>query len=969
MPDNAPISMLRPVSTGLTMAYNGFLDNFGLEKLRNRRITADPEVFASGSKTRVLRKGFADFYKTVSVEFKKDVFPDGEMRITVVNPGGIKGRVAWIVQDIKTDDDFVELILQIAALRDARAQKIACLLPDSVLKSGVILDVLAPYADIYTMDCKYFKDPKGLSFPADMVFYHDNRIYLKQTGGKQFEYLLFTEKNRLKNNIIKGLNRPQNRDTGLKSASVDVTTFDSGEVRVRLPEDVSGKKCLLIHSTRAHKGIVELLAILQSLRQHGAADVHVLFLFFSYDRQEKNFPVTEYGPKAFSANAAKMLLMLISGYCDRIYTINTHFIKEPRADAYRFEGVEGLDIINLNALPYLMTYLREEKGLKDAIIIAPDQGIADFLSLIAKTYQQRLYVFKKKQENAKDVSFKAPEGLDVWGKDIIIFDDVISGGSTIVEMARLLRDRYGAKDIFAAVVHGKQSSRALETFLSCRDDNGLLLIKEIISTDTVVSAASRVSVAKLIIESLLEYQPFLASDRALNTRNPSIVLILPRKLAGAGDIVFMVNAAQRLKQAYPHIPVKVIFLEDKSCKFLNQIKLVPGFNAENRIRRFGGITYINAGDDVKEVEKRVGKNDFTIIYAVYQDEYMEESDYFDQFAGNAVMKIRIHELGRDISWLEPNKGGDYLIGFNEDSLGVPPTSINFESYVKYCNESGDIFKERGRILRKIPGSGLLDINKAVHSRWGFIYAHCIFSLKQYFNAFINARGNYQDFASSPAVVFVNYAKNNVKFRDKAVDIARQNGFRLVEYCSEESSLKIVLSGNTNVTLVLNSSVPRKLFGQLFALSNDLPSLITGQDNLGNMLCINSITPGRAFFWETMPFQATAKLDLSKAASDILQSDEYGLYKIMIDATSHNRDTGLSSSLFAEHDRYRPVLKKLALAVIEKWDFIKSLSGIINEQWPDAIKQAHLYRLRPRPGPMSGFMFSQGQMISYARRAA
>jgi ribose-phosphate pyrophosphokinase len=938
--DNPVVSLsltLRPVATKDFAVNKGLLDSLN----EYNRFIPDVVVSLKGNN---LRANLADFYNSSAIVLEKDIFPDGEIRIVISNPQQVQGKSVLLVHDVKEDSHFVELLLQIAALRDSGAGQIACLFPEAILESSIILDAISPFTMIYTAEDSLFKEQQADLSAAKFIAYQPVLTGSYFERKRQFDYILFTEKNRLKDDVIAGLGR-FNENEKLDTGTIKVNTFDSGSVSADVPADVSGKDCLLIHSTRTSKSIVELLAILEALKRQGAKDIHVLFFFFAYDRQEKNFPAPEYGPDALSANAAKMLLSIISQYCSRIYTVNTHFIKEPRINVFRFEGAESLEIVNLNALPYLMQYFRHQYKLNNAVIVAPDEGVAAFLSLLAKTWQQELYVFQKKRTSVKDVEFIEPEEMDIQGRDVIILDDVISGGSTIIKLARLLKDRYNAGDIYVGTVHGKQAETALAAFLSAADAKAKPLIKDIISTDTIVSQTSKVSVSELIVEFLREHQVKAGIITDEEAGKPAITLILPYRLAGADDVVFMVNTARKLKQLYPGMPVKVIFFKEDDYMFLDRIKLLSGFKSNKNIQRLYGITYINAMGSVKMLNEFVGRNDLAIIYAIYPDEYIgSQIDYFEKFAPDAALRIRIHELGRELRWQEPNKNGDYLLGFNENSIGIPPAAPNFESYVRYHREkdNSDIYRERVKVIRKIPGYDILDIDDIARSQWGFVYAHTPHSLEMYFKSFLQARRKSLNFASQETTIFINHSEGNASFRNETIRIAGEYGFKLFEYSRKDGTLKMAMDGKSNVTLIINTSVPRKLFGQLFALSNDLPSLITGQDNLSNIICVNALTKGRAFFWEVLIFQYTAEYELQRAAENILNAQEYEIFKETM-KPGQQVDYDLLAGLFIEHDKHRGAYHKLAAGLSKEFDFADRISYIINKQWPEKIEYSRRFK--------------------------
>ncbi|MDD5725598.1 MAG: hypothetical protein PHX28_05585, partial [Candidatus Omnitrophica bacterium] len=480
-----------------------------------------------------------------------------------------------------------------------------------------------------------------------------------------------------------------------------------------------------------------------------------------------------------------------------------------------------------------------------------------------------------------------------------------------------------------------QSEESLAVFNSLTDKKGLPLIDEIISTDTIASSTNRVSVSEVIVEFLREH---LVSAEALDgIDTPSITLILPYRLAGAGDVVFMVNTAQKLKQIYPSLPIKVIYLKNDDYLFLGKIKLVSGFEGQRNIQRLGGVTYINARDSRDRMEEFTGAKDLVMLYAVYPDEYSGSDSYFFETIGlKRAVKITMHELGRELPWRDPNKSGHYLLGCNKDALGMPPVAPNFESYVKYCDAKGreGVYLERRKILGKIPGYSVLNVSETIRSDWGFIYGHLPYEVEMYFKAFDRARREDQDFAARPATIFVNRSQGDNKLREEVFKAAEAGDYSVLEYSHERGRLETVLSGGSNVRIVINTVVPRKLFGQLFTLSNDLPSVVTGQDNLSNILFLNAQTKGRVFFWEVLVFQALAEFDLKRAAEKILSGEEYSVFK---EALKRGRDINYDFlyKFFSEHDKYRRIYHKLGEGIGREFSFARRINAVI-EDWNEKI---------------------------------
>jgi len=89
-----------------------------------------------------------------------------------------------------------------------------------------------------------------------------------------------------------------------------------------------------------------------------------------------------------------------------------------------------------------------------------------------------------------------PREANASGRDVLIVDDIISTGGTIVEAVRILQSQ-GARRIQVACTHPILAPGALEKI----KETG---VQDVVATDTVPSPISHVSVAPLIAEHVKE---------------------------------------------------------------------------------------------------------------------------------------------------------------------------------------------------------------------------------------------------------------------------------------------------------------------------------------------------------------------------------------------------------------------------------------------------------------------------------
>ncbi len=85
-----------------------------------------------------------------------------------------------------------------------------------------------------------------------------------------------------------------------------------------------------------------------------------------------------------------------------------------------------------------------------------------------------------------------PVDVDVKGKNVLIVDDIISTGGTMVRAAELLRKLGGAKKIYVSATHGVFAEGAIERVSSAVD--------ELAVTNTIPTPVSRISIVPELVK-------------------------------------------------------------------------------------------------------------------------------------------------------------------------------------------------------------------------------------------------------------------------------------------------------------------------------------------------------------------------------------------------------------------------------------------------------------------------------------
>ena len=270
--------------------------------------------------------------------------------------------------------------------------------------------------------------------------------------------------------------------TGFKNVPVAFKVFPDGESYVRLEGNVQGENVAIVQTTcpPAQDGrLFQLAFMADAAKRGGAVKVTAVVPYLAYARQDKMFLAGE------GISVGTVARMLKAAGVDELLTVNVH--SEEALGQFPFPAK------TISAIPLLAQYF-VQKGFKSAFALSPDKGAM----YIAKQAQAVLGGdaghLDKQRDRYTGQTKQTAEGLNVKGQTVIIFDDIISTGGTIVGAAKILREQ-DAKHVFCACVHGLLIGDAEKRIL----DAG---VEEIVGTDSVPGSVSKVSLAPLLSQEL-----------------------------------------------------------------------------------------------------------------------------------------------------------------------------------------------------------------------------------------------------------------------------------------------------------------------------------------------------------------------------------------------------------------------------------------------------------------------------------
>ncbi|MCM8778793.1 MAG: ribose-phosphate pyrophosphokinase [Candidatus Omnitrophica bacterium] len=242
-----------------------------------------------------------------------------------------------------------------------------------------------------------------------------------------------------------------------------VSRFSEGEIRVKVNENVRGKDVFLIQPTcpPPNENMMELLIIIDAIRRASARRITAVLPYFGYARQDRKdqprVPIT-----------AKLVANLITvAGADRILTIDLH--------AGQIQGFFDIPVDHLFAVKVFVDYLKEMK-FRDLVVVSPDVGGIKMARAYAKRLSAGLAIVDKRRISPEETEVMHILG-EVKDKNVVIVDDLIATGGSLIEAAIVLKEA-GAKRIFGAVTHPVLSGDAVQKI-------GNSPIEKLFVTDTI----------------------------------------------------------------------------------------------------------------------------------------------------------------------------------------------------------------------------------------------------------------------------------------------------------------------------------------------------------------------------------------------------------------------------------------------------------------------------------------------------
>lgn len=257
--------------------------------------------------------------------------------------------------------------------------------------------------------------------------------------------------------------------------------FPDGESYLKLPFPVTGKKIILVEGMHPNPNeiLIETIFAARTAKELGASEVVLVAPYLAYLRQDKRFHPLECW--------SNRIMAALLHFADQIIVVDPHIQRIPD-----LQSIFKIPAKQITANGLIAEYI--QKNISDPVILGPDEESYQWAQEIAEKINVEVTVLRKKRYTSRSVRIKLKTETNLKGRNIVIVDDIISSGHTMIEVIKQAK-KMKAKTITCMAVHGIFAENALAKLKKAGATS-------IVTTNTVMNSTSKIDVSSAIAEEL-----------------------------------------------------------------------------------------------------------------------------------------------------------------------------------------------------------------------------------------------------------------------------------------------------------------------------------------------------------------------------------------------------------------------------------------------------------------------------------
>ena len=260
-----------------------------------------------------------------------------------------------------------------------------------------------------------------------------------------------------------------------------VRVFEDGESKITLSGKISKKKSIVVQSIYppVDTNLLQALSLISKAKET-SSEVIAVIPYMGYARQDREFLPGE-------IVTMKVLGKLFKGAgASKIIAVDIHSMI-----GFKYFSIKTK---NVSAIPELVRYFKK-LSLKNPLVVSPDQGGKERAKEFAKELGSEYIALEKKRDRKTGkVQIKTKNLDEVANRDLILVDDMISTGGSIVKATQFLK-KQKCKKVYVACTHALLMNDAEKRIKEAG-------VTKIISANTIPGKTSIVDISNTIAKAI-----------------------------------------------------------------------------------------------------------------------------------------------------------------------------------------------------------------------------------------------------------------------------------------------------------------------------------------------------------------------------------------------------------------------------------------------------------------------------------
>ena len=277
------------------------------------------------------------------------------------------------------------------------------------------------------------------------------------------------------------ISRKLSRKIKANLVKTQIRIFADGESKITLSGKISKKKSIVIQSIYppVDTNLIQALSLISKAKET-SSEVIAVIPYMGYARQDREFLPGE-------IVTMKVLGKLFKGAgVSKIIAVDIHSMI-----GFKHFSIKTK---NVSAIPELVRYVKK-LSLKNPLVVSPDQGGKERAKAFAKELGSEYIALEKKRDRkAGKVQIKTKNLDEVANRDLILVDDMISTGGSIVKATQFLK-KQKCKKVYVACTHALLMNDAEKRIRKAG-------VTKIISANTIPGKTSIVDISNIIAKAI-----------------------------------------------------------------------------------------------------------------------------------------------------------------------------------------------------------------------------------------------------------------------------------------------------------------------------------------------------------------------------------------------------------------------------------------------------------------------------------